>query len=56
MIRIRYNNEVYEVTHVTSRGITELACVDYTEGIEDHVQSIIEVMAACNVEYVLEKL
>ena len=56
MIKIKYNNECYEITHENSRGVAELACADYTASIEDHVQSIIEVLAACNVEYVLEKI
>ena len=56
MIKIKYNSEHYEITHENSRGVAELACEDYNASIEDHVQSIIEILAACNVEYELERL
>lgn len=56
MIRIRYNKEFYEITDESRRNSAELACSDYSASIADHVQNIIEVLAACNVEYVLEEL
>lgn len=56
MIKIKHNNEVYEITYVGRYGEAEVACVDYTAGICEHVQSIIEVLAACNADYELEEL
>lgn len=56
MILIKHNKECYQITQFSRYGTAELACVDYTGSIEDHVQSIIEVLETCNAEYTLEVL
>jgi hypothetical protein len=52
MINIIHNNEFYKITHVSGIDghVTEIAFADYQSDISKHVQNIIEILAAENIE------
>ena len=56
MIKIKYNNECYIITQESKGFVWDVACADYDASIVDHVDSIIAILATCNVEYELEEL
>lgn len=56
MIYIKHNSERYEIILESREFVWELGRADYDTPISEHVQTIIEVLAACNIEHCVEVL
>lgn len=56
MIRIKYNNEIYEVYSDTIYRDEVVACSDYAASIEEHVSNICSILHAAGVPYITEDL
>lgn len=56
MIKIKYNNEGYEITYSRPFSTVDLAFADYNSSIGEHVDNIYEILTTLGIEVILEDM